>query len=104
MKLVEIGVIRDLESFQLNPRMTLFGFIIFQFIQKQFIARENEGIINVLDRLAFDKTIFETSFTETINYIVEDFVQLEYYYFIYGIRISEKLAIFDEKREEKIIL
>lgn len=103
IKLVEIGVIPDLEFFRLNPHMTLFGFIIFRFIQKQFLAQENEGIINVLERLVFDKTFFETSFTETTNYIVEDFVQLEYYYFIYGIRISEKLAVFDEKREEKIL-
>lgn len=103
MKLVDMGVIRDSVSFQLKPYATLFGFIIYQYIQNQFIAQENEGIIDVLQRLDFDKTIFESFFTETMKYMVEDFVQLEYYYFIYGIRVSEKLAIFDDKRGEKVL-
>jgi len=101
--LEKIGAFKSLNYFRLGPHLSLFGFIFYRFIQEQFKASSKEDIFSILERLEFNRDLFDNLFTEITDLIVEDVVKLDYFYFIYGVRVTGESTSFDKTKNEEFL-
>jgi len=101
--LEKIKAIGSTNYFLDNPHLSLFGFIVYRYLKEEFKADESEDMLHLLDRIEFNENSFKKMYTSIINFIVKDSIELEYYYFIYGIRFEGENIQFNEENREIFI-